>query len=1180
MTSLLASIGNLFSAQAPRAEMGGTRSSPINPPAIALQNSQFTDRQEERSLAIAQNLPRITWNRGSLKGEGGVVTFCFTSHKEGKPNSIARRFDSEEAFEHWLKHDSPATVWEVNIEGKVEFFLGSSRFKTGDPFYRKLAARYGSLYCKEDLGNGHTTYSWLRIPQRGLFQWWRGEDLAPVEEPVQWENLPFVAGHLKLEVCGLKHTSQVKSPRPYRALATFALFLLGGTRYLQQAQLSPAETTHHASRLGSLLPPLLGSAIHPSLFWLFLTDFVAAQGPAFNPNFLAQLPNEFDFEVGLPFTLDLTDAASGGALPTSISVAGPPWLQISLGLAPTEIIEIGRSDISDLMVFPQAILAPNQIAATNGTHLLSLDRQGNLIASSNSLAIPLTVGGNVVAVIEASPTIQLQFANLSMSGFPQIEGSLPQMPVAVNPDLSISITPDGRWAHFINASGIYNLIDLTTLSNPQVTSVLSSYSPLVAIGGDLAILQVTAPSTGLQAVTVANRSSAMPTYTNTSSAFSSPDSRVSAQQTRDGTVNAYFLSGLLNFIRFDSNGSPLGSPVTQGLAPGFGQLASSGAALLLADDNSISLFDLSVAVPNAPMVGQPFDFRTLFSGESVQIRRGNFCGNQLFISLFNSVGSTRIFRGAIFDVFSGNLSGVPTVDDAGSGLLTFTANNGFDTAVLTVPYTVRTNGGSGTTGTSDGSGDLVGAVVGATLGGVYCILCAGGAALFLIARRRRHPRGGLDIELAPERSVRRLKPKEGTELIGGRYLQPIIDTKAMGEIAVLGGNVGKEGEFKSGAHGRVVAVVDTQDRPYSSTERPVEGDRPRWRAAKLVEKGVKMSVANAYEASKEEQRIWKKVQGNRVMPLIGIYEDEQLLYSVMPIIECDSKTGLAAAARLKKTNPVAALTLLTGSLRDTLEGLETVHSKGVTHADITPENLFVFRDGRVVIGDFGRAVEQHDITSENGGTWWSYNYERLRTGYGEQKSCNGFVADLYAAALAHVVGWVGYDPNTHTGRSPWTIFQMPPTAKALHSKGPTFIGDQINSLPELNFLREPDEGTVFWVIRGLLLGTLTHGRALKASCFSNFDDRAREEAWNIARRPFTARKKVEQPLPILPDIDPNAPKSHNVGYFDRPDSPTEERPQPEEDLSSEFAHTIEDIPYQNEKREENYRAKISPYNNL
>jgi tetratricopeptide (TPR) repeat protein len=49
-------------------------------------------------------------------------------------------------------------------------------------------------------------------------------------------------------------------------------------------------------------------------------------------------------------------------------------------------------------------------------------------------------------------------------------------------------------------------------------------------------------------------------------------------------------------------------------------------------------------------------------------------------------------------------------------------------------------------------------------------------------------------------------------------------------------------------------------------------------------------------------------------------------------------------------------------------GLAAIHAVGISHRDVTPQNVLVMSDGRVVLSDFGLAVAKHESTTFHGGT--------------------------------------------------------------------------------------------------------------------------------------------------------------------------------------------------------------------
>jgi predicted Ser/Thr protein kinase len=82
----------------------------------------------------------------------------------------------------------------------------------------------------------------------------------------------------------------------------------------------------------------------------------------------------------------------------------------------------------------------------------------------------------------------------------------------------------------------------------------------------------------------------------------------------------------------------------------------------------------------------------------------------------------------------------------------------------------------------------------------------------------------------------------------------------------------------------------------------------------------------------------------------GREEDRGLLYIAMEYLEGRSLQGLFAKTRLDQFEAV-------GLLAPVARGLAHAHRKGVYHRDIKPSNVIQCNDGRVVIIDFGLAIE-------------------------------------------------------------------------------------------------------------------------------------------------------------------------------------------------------------------------------
>ncbi|MGE3954941.1 MAG: hypothetical protein AB7F31_07150 [Parachlamydiales bacterium] len=462
-----------------------------------------------------------------------------------------------------------------------------------------------------------------------------------------------------------------------------------------------------------------------------------------------------------------------------------------------------------------------------------------------------------------------------------------------------------------------------------------------------------------------------------------------------------------------------------------------------------------------------------------------------------------------FDLFASNLTGVPQASDVGTYMVTISASNGMGRAMVTFPVSVSGPRGSSGRHSSNATPAIIGGVVGG-LGGCTILCGLGGA--FAYFRHKRHLTQSSEKlkETSPHRELRRLQARG--ELLDGRFLEIGLTDEDRKDIYLQTGksmpSTRTSGVLGEGAHGKVVIIADLEDKPLSEDLPPRE-EAPYYRAAKRVEgKGI--------EPSRKEGHFWAKVQGDNVVRLIASIEQNDLLYHVMELYAYDGSEGLSLIASVQ--NPASKELLLTGALFDILKGLKAIHKVG-SHADLKADNMGVRKGGTFIIGDFGRSVEGRDLKREDIGSWTGYSYRRLYSHFNEG-SCDGHQDDAFAAALAITMGW--------TGQVPTTAFGVPTTRLAYYQAGRDFIQKQINSLPALEFLRSPKEGTLFSVIQGLLLGQLVVDEALKAPCFTQFDENQRRSVWE---KVVQAALTQPEPEALIERVAPPTPTSQEVVLY-------------------------------------------------
>ncbi|MCA8912849.1 MAG: serine/threonine protein kinase [Planctomycetes bacterium] len=103
-----------------------------------------------------------------------------------------------------------------------------------------------------------------------------------------------------------------------------------------------------------------------------------------------------------------------------------------------------------------------------------------------------------------------------------------------------------------------------------------------------------------------------------------------------------------------------------------------------------------------------------------------------------------------------------------------------------------------------------------------------------------------------------------------------------------------------------------------------------------------------------EARTAAKLDHPNIVRVLDVNEQDGTPYIVMEFVD-----GTDLSALLKQHGPLNGAAALK-VIAQVADGLAHAHAMGIVHRDIKPHNIFVGKDGRVKLGDFGlaRAVEQ------------------------------------------------------------------------------------------------------------------------------------------------------------------------------------------------------------------------------
>ena len=102
-----------------------------------------------------------------------------------------------------------------------------------------------------------------------------------------------------------------------------------------------------------------------------------------------------------------------------------------------------------------------------------------------------------------------------------------------------------------------------------------------------------------------------------------------------------------------------------------------------------------------------------------------------------------------------------------------------------------------------------------------------------------------------------------------------------------------------------------------------------------------------------EARTAAKLDHPNIIRVLDVAEQDGLPYISMEFVD-----GTDLSVLLKKHGPLNGMAALK-AVAQVADGLAHAHAQGIVHRDIKPHNIFVGKDGRVKLGDFGlaRAVE-------------------------------------------------------------------------------------------------------------------------------------------------------------------------------------------------------------------------------
>lgn len=189
----------------------------------------------------------------------------------------------------------------------------------------------------------------------------------------------------------------------------------------------------------------------------------------------------------------------------------------------------------------------------------------------------------------------------------------------------------------------------------------------------------------------------------------------------------------------------------------------------------------------------------------------------------------------------------------------------------------------------------------------------------------------------------------------------------------------------------------------------------------------------------------------QVVQVVDYFEENNTAYMVMTFVEGETLSNRVKSGKLLSTQESRDL------LKQALEGLREVHSLGMLHRDISPDNFMITPDDRVVLIDFGAAREFVKDKTHAVSILLKHGYAPKEQ-YSHDKR-KGPWSDLYALGVTIWYGVIGKKPVSSFERNsddyPFYIEQADPgfnnwIQKATHFEGSNRFQTVDEALDALN----------------------------------------------------------------------------------------------------------------------------------
>ena len=116
-------------------------------------------------------------------------------------------------------------------------------------------------------------------------------------------------------------------------------------------------------------------------------------------------------------------------------------------------------------------------------------------------------------------------------------------------------------------------------------------------------------------------------------------------------------------------------------------------------------------------------------------------------------------------------------------------------------------------------------------------------------------------------------------------------------------------------------------------------------------KRILLKKIDDIEKSKNEANILKNINHENIVKYYDSFEKNNSFYIIMEY--CDNSDLWDFIKKYKKDGKLIHESIIYIIVLDICKGLKEIHSKNLIHRDLKPENLFISKDYKIKIGDFG-----------------------------------------------------------------------------------------------------------------------------------------------------------------------------------------------------------------------------------